>query len=225
VDSLTGIFFLSLFIATFIVLAVTRVEVSKLVRQHHEQKVDFFRAHPIQPGDTVMVGDSLTDGCRWDEVFPGASIKNRGINADTVAGVLKRLDEIIAGQPARVFVLIGTNDLPLYEYRQDSDILSDYRQLLERLRAEVPAARVFVQSLLPRQRHFASRIRRLNAELSRLARETGCAFIDLYPAFSDARGALRRELTNDNLHLLGAGYRIWAGILADYMGKPSGPRG
>ncbi len=220
-ELLTGIFFLSLFIATFIILAVTRVEVGRLVRQHHEQKVDFFRTQPIQPGDTVMVGDSLTDGCRWDEVFPGVPIRNRGINADTVAGVLARLDEVISGKPERVFLLIGTNDLPVYEYRQDSDILSDYSLLLSRLRQGTPATRVYVQSLLPRQRRFARRITRLNAALRRLAAEHGCEFIDLHPAFSDARGALRRELTNDNLHLLGEGYRVWARILAGTMPPPA----
>lgn len=219
-DSLTGIFFLALFLATFGVLAVTRVEVGRLVRQHHEQKVDFFRTQPIQPGDTVMVGDSLTDGCRWDEVFPGVAIRNRGINADTVTGVLARLDEIIAGKPQRVFLLIGTNDLPLYEYRQDGDILNDYSLILSRLRQGTPATRVFVQSLLPRQQRFARRILRLNTALRRLAAEHGCAYIDLHPAFSDGRGALRRELTNDRLHLLGEGYRIWASIIAEYMLPP-----
>ncbi|MBA4421065.1 MAG: platelet activating factor, partial [Anaerolinea sp.] len=40
--------------------------------------------------------------------------------------------------------------------------------------------------------------------------EMNCAFVNLHPFFTDGKGALRKELTNDHLHLLGEGYRIWA---------------
>lgn len=215
---MTTTFFLAMFAATFILLAITRLEVTRLIRQYHQQKVDFFHKHPIQPGDIVMLGDSLTDGARWDEIFPGAPVKNRGINADTVAGVLARLDEIISGRPAKIFLLIGTNDLPWYDYRGDHVILDTYRQILARFRTELPGTILYVQSLLPRGRSFAGRIRKLNYQLARLAKEMDCEHIDLYPFFADKKGALRKELTNDHLHLLGEGYRIWAeGIRTEVM--------
>ena len=198
-----------MFVTTFILLAITRLEVARLVRHHHAQKVDFFRAHPIQSGDIVMIGDSLTDGARWDEIFPGLPIKNRGINADTVEGVLDRLDEIIAGKPAKIFILIGTNDLPWYDYRGDHFILNTYEKILSRIKVQLPGTKVYVQSILPRKRGFAKRIRAINAALALLAENAGCVYIDLFSAFADANGSLRAEITNDHLHLLGAGYGIW----------------
>lgn len=212
-------FFTAMFIATVILLAITRLEVSRLIRHHYLQKVSFFTSHPIQPGDTVMLGDSLTDGARWDELFPGAGIKNRGINADTVNGVLARLEDVINGKPARIFILIGTNDLQWYEYRSDRAILDGYERILRRIRMQLPGTQIFVQSLLPRRRMYARRIKTINRQLRVLAGKYGCVYIDLHSAFEDGHGALRRELTNDNLHLLGDGYLIWKGKIREYIEK------
>ena len=45
-------------------------------------------------GQTVFIGDSLTDGCALDVFYPELSTAayNRGIGGDTTAGVLKRLE-------------------------------------------------------------------------------------------------------------------------------------
>jgi lysophospholipase L1-like esterase len=37
--------------------------------------------------------------------------------------------------------------------------------------------------------------------------------VDLQPAFADAEGQLKAELTTDGIHLDGAGYRLWATVL------------
>jgi lysophospholipase L1-like esterase len=46
-----------------------------------------------------------------------------------------------------------------------------------------------------------------------LAERRGAQYVDLWPALADATGALRKEFTPDNLHLLPAGYRAWSGVL------------
>ncbi len=210
-------FILAMFIATFILLVVTRLAAKRLIQQHHGQKVDFFQHHPIQPGDIVFVGDSLTDGGRWEEMFPGKPVKNRGINADTTAGVFARLEDVIIGHPSAIFFLIGTNDLPWYEYRSDEEILASYKQILEQCRTELTDTRVYVQSLLPRNYSFSRRIQKLNLKLKELTEQFGYTYIHLFPAFANSRGGLRREITNDDLHLLGSGYLIWADQLRPYM--------
>jgi len=57
----------------------------------------------------------------------------------------------------------------------------------------------------------------LNGELRKLAVRYGYVYIDLFPHFATAQGALRPELTNDSLHLLSAGYAIWVEILKPYI--------
>src|SRR6185369_6092309 len=52
------------------------------------EKVSFFTTFG-RHADVVMVGDSITDGADWGEMFPGVSIANRGIDGDTTDGVLE----------------------------------------------------------------------------------------------------------------------------------------
>jgi len=71
------------------------------------EKKSFFDAFHA-PAAVVMVGDSLTDGAEWGELFPGAGIANRGIDGDTTDGVLERMDAILALHPAKAFVMIAS---------------------------------------------------------------------------------------------------------------------
>jgi lysophospholipase L1-like esterase len=208
---------LVMLVTTLILYIIARLATDAIIQHHYEQKADFFRHFPVQPGDIVFVGDSITDGGNWEEIFPHLRIKNRGINADTTIGVLRRLGEITAGKPSTVFLLIGTNDLAWLAHRNDQDILSDYAAILERLRAETPETRVYVQSILPRTRRFTAHIRRFNAQLKQLAERYDCGYIDLYPHFAAPDGTMRTDLSNDRLHLLGAGYQVWAGLLAPVL--------
>jgi lysophospholipase L1-like esterase len=212
-----NIILIVIMVVTLILFEVTRLAADRLMHQHYEQKSDFFRHYAIQPGDIVFVGDSLTDGARWSELFPGLPVKNRGINADTTAGVLKRVDEITSGNPAAVFLLIGTNDLVWYSYCTDPGILNTYETILKRFKLETPDTQVFVQSLLPRRRSYAKRIQGINAAFEKLAAQYGYAYIDLFPHFARKDGELRDELTNDKLHLLAVGYAIWAETLTPYL--------
>ena len=127
------------------------------------------------------------------------------------------MDDVLAGQPGAIFLLIGTNDLPWYMYRSDDAILRTYAEILQCCKDQSPNTHVFVQSIFPRHPMYAARIRRLNARLGALAGVYGYKFINVFPLLADHRGALRAELTNDNLHLMAEGYAIWARGLTPHI--------
>ncbi len=218
-------FLIVLLAASLVLYVITRIAAGNFLRHHHRQKRSFFQHFPVKPGDIVFLGDSITDGARWNELFPGLPVRNRGINADTVSGALARMDEILPGKPAAIFILIGTNDLPWYVNHSDAHILKNYAAILQRIQAELPETQVFVQSILPRKQRYARRIRRLNLRLEALAQRFGATYIDLFPHFATAQGAICPELTNDQIHLLGNGYVIWVRILQPYIdGVSAGKR-
>ena len=130
---------------------------------------------------------------------------------------LNRLDDILRSRPRAIFLLIGTNDLPWFTYRKDAEILKNYNQILERCGEISPDTKVFVQSILPRGKSFAQRIRRINTELEALAARHGYAFINLYPSFVGADGAIQDQITNDHLHLMAEGYARWVEILKPHI--------
>jgi lysophospholipase L1-like esterase len=211
------VFLLVMLAVVLALFSITRVEVDKIARHHYRQRESFFIAHPIQPGDIVFLGDSLTAGANWSEIFPGLPTKNRGINADTTQGLLGRLTCITEGKPAAIFILIGTNDLPWFVYRHDEMILGSYLDILEKIKRDTPETKVFVQSLLPRAQSYAKRIRQFNPRLKEYAESMGYTFIDLFPHFATPKGELRPEFNNDHIHLLGPGYALWKEILTPYI--------
>jgi len=205
------------FVVTLIFLALSRYAVERVEQNHYAQRADFFRRYPVNEGDIVFLGDSITDGGCWEELFPGVPLKNRGINADNIQGVIKRVDDILCCGPLAIFLLIGTNDLPWFTYKNNAEILRHYNQILDRCHELSPDTHVFVQSILPRSKSFARRINTLNTQLELLAKQHGYTFINLYPAFADENGCLQNQLTNDHLHLMAEGYTRWVEILQPHI--------
>ncbi len=174
--------------------------------------------------EVVMVGDSITEGAIWAEVFPGVSIANRGVWADTTADVLSRMDTIASVAPEKAFVMLGINDIAAG--LAVADIVANYTEIVGALRAA--GARVYIQSTLicrlPLCRERQDDVETLNARLAALADREGHVFIDLNASMTvPETGLLRPDFTYDGIHLSGTGYAHWANRLDRYI-RPSGDR-
>lgn len=187
----------------------------------HERS-SFFHTF-AREAQVVMVGDSLTDGAEWREMFADQDIVNRGIDGDTTDGVLARLDDILVIKPKRAFVMIGINDFAEAGRSVDA-VFSNYSAIVSQLAQH--GVKVFVQSTLPCNEAKGAwkscaglnpRIGQLNARLTGLA-SANVTFIDLVPVLS-AKGGLKNEFTYDGVHLNGEGYRQWKNAIAPYMPK------
>lgn len=184
--------------------------------EYWDQKTSLFELLPVGHDDIVFLGNSITDGGEFHELFGMNNIKNRGIRSDAIPGVEKRLGQVTAGQPAKIFLLIGINDV---SHGLSADRLAQrYRRLVERIRRETPDTKLYLQSVMPvnnsfrRYRNLIGKektIRALNDSIRAIAARTGCTYVDLWPFLSDSKGNLKAEYTNDGLHLNGRGYRVW----------------
>lgn len=148
--------------------------------KHQARRVSNFEAFALVPDDIVFLGDSITEGGPWDELFPDLPVRNRGVGGDTTDGVLARLEQVTRAQPAKVFLLIGTNDL--FRGTSGSEIAANLGAILDRLKQQAPDTEVYLQSVLPRAPSYRSSIEALNARLAEVALEHGSAWVDLYPA-------------------------------------------
>lgn len=187
---------------------------------YYDQKLSFFEQMPVKKGCVLWLGDSITDGAEWNELFPNQCNLNRGISADNTFGLLHRLPEVVRHQPSRLYLLIGINDvarnIPV------AVTLRNYRRILETLQMECAATRIYVQSILPtndafnqfpNHQHKMARVLALNNGLHQMCRELQLVYIDLLHAFTDAAGKLDSRYTNDGLHLTGAGYVRWKEVV------------
>ena len=193
---------------------------------YYKRFLQFMDEPAITSKDIVMLGNSLTEGGGdWGKRLGKDNVVNRGISGDEVMGVYDRLHQILPGKPAKLFLLIGVNDVS-HDLSTDS-IVYRIDQTLTRIQKESPDTKVYLQSLLPINESF-NRYKRLtnktyqipeiNARLEALAKEKKITFIDLFPLFVEkGTNVLRKELTNDGLHLNDKGYEIWVNAIKKKM--------
>jgi len=183
-------------------------------------KVEQFTSYPHSAKDIVFLGNSITANVEWRELLGMENIKNRGISGDISFGVLERLDEVINGKPAKVFILIGINDIS--RNVPDEMIVNNYRKIISRIQAGSPATKIYFHTLLPVNNEFTQfknhynkdeHIAFINSNLEKIAAETKITLIDIHPMLMDANGKLNKKYTIDGLHINAEGYKIWAALL------------
>ncbi len=174
---------------------------------NHQRWLSQFEALPLEAGDVVFLGDSITRGGSWHELFPDSAVKNRGIGGDTSTGVLARLDQITEAKPSQVFLLIGTNDLMIGV--SEDQVAANILTIVEQVGNASPQTQIFVQSVLPRSVGYRERIESLNVKIQAAVGDKA-VWIDLYPLLLDDDGSIADTYSNDDLHLHGAGYTVWS---------------
>ena len=113
------LYFLSLLIATVILITVVFFYVSSIIATLPKGTANnLLQTKPIKAGRVIAcIGDSLTHGnigdC-WVEnlrrEFPEDTFLNEGINGDVVWQVNKRIEPIINCSPDIIILMIGSND-------------------------------------------------------------------------------------------------------------------
>ena len=215
-------FLSTLFVFAFFVSvkAQTALWDSSYRPNNYPLRVEQFKAYPNSSKDIIFFGNSITAGVDWMELLGNPNARNRGISGDITFGVLERLNEVTEGKPAKVFILIGINDIS--RNIPDSLILQNYQRIIQRIRKGSPTTKIYFQSLLPVNNEFTQfknhynkdqHILYINDQLKKMAAEEKIVLIDLYSHFLDADQKLDKKYTADGLHLNAAGYKLWAEIL------------
>ena len=62
--------------------------------KYYVRRATHFDDLPVYRNDIIMLGNSLTDGAEWNELFRNPHIKNRGIIGDIVQGLYERMEPI-----------------------------------------------------------------------------------------------------------------------------------
>lgn len=187
-----------------------------LFSTYYHQRHSLFQSLPRSTGDIIFIGNSITDGGEWQELFDDPAVKNRGISGDISAGVINRIQEVTVRKPNRVFLMIGTNDLA--RDISPDNVLKNIIWIADYIRQETPSTKLFIQSVLPVNDVFGkfsghtgrgAEIRELNSQLQYAAAAHRFTYLDLYASFCNDQGKLDERFTNDGLHLTGEGYLLW----------------
>jgi hexosaminidase len=191
---------------------------------YYYQRVALFKLLPKTENDVIFLGNSITDGSEWSELFKDNKIKNRGISGDISAGILHRIDDIAKGRPAMLFLMIGVNDLAR-GISVDS-VVKNILIAVDYMHQYSPRTKIIVQSILPVTDFYnkfgghtskAHLIRQVNEKLNAAAKPHQFTYLDLYTLFLGADGKLDKRYTNDGLHLMGEGYMLWKHLVYPYV--------
>ena len=192
---------------------------------YYDQRKSLFELLPDTKNEIIFLGNSITDGSEWSELLQNPRAKNRGISGDTSEGVLFRLYQVTRVQPAKVFLLIGINDLA--KNISPDTIYANIYKIVSTIRTKSPNTKVYVQSILPVNNTFKSfsghtsrtpQVKDLNQRLEKICPKLGATYVDLFSELKNPNDDLLNPMyTNDGLHLLGEGYKAWLGVIQKYL--------
>lgn len=213
-----------------------RVIEQTLAGEHWTQRMSLFKSQPDTTNEIIFLGNGLTEGFDLS-VFNIPNMLNRGISDDFTEGVLKRLSEVTARKPKKIFLMIGINDI--LEKVPLNDICSNYERIIQQVKQETPGTKLYIQSALPvylrksgeamgdaarpyteswltTTKSMNNTISEYNKRLEQLCSKYRLTFINLHPYFLQ-ENVLKHEYTYDGIHLGEKGYRVWRQQVAPYV--------
>ena len=171
----------------------------------------------------VFMGDSITDGWRLNEYFPGRDFVNRGISGQITGEMLGRMKaDVIDLKPSAMLVLAGTNDIargvPLSAIENNLTMIADLADAykIKPLFASVLPISDYHKDTNPRYEMSKQRspaaILELNRWIESLCKLRHYQYVDYFSQMVDAAGYMKPELADDGLHPNSAGYRVMGPI-------------
>lgn len=192
---------------------------SAWTKNHYIKKIAEFKANPLQFGDIVFIGNSITEqGGNWGQRFNNPKVKNRGIAGDVTAGLLNRLAEIYYYKPKKVFIKIGINDLFRDELTPEY-VANTIKSIVDKIHLESPETKIYVQTILPTSNNTSlkAKIAATNAIIKNSVQSNYYQIIDLHPIFADANDLMISNYSVDGVHLTEAGYVVWQNYIKGFV--------
>lgn len=198
-----------------------------LVKNTKKDNFTYLNENFCEKGQTVLIGDSITEIFNWYELFynfskeTGQAVYNRGISGDFSNRLFERLyDNALNIEPRNIVLLIGTNDLGVGAPPEFTE--KHVRLILEEIKKHCPNANVVLQAVYPVNKYVNAEsvpmvggrknadIAKINVKLKALADEFSAQWLDLTDALKDEKGNIKKDYSYDGLHLNAHGFTVVA---------------
>jgi lysophospholipase L1-like esterase len=180
----------------------------------YDVRNSLFAVYQTKKYEIVMLGDSITAGVEWNELFGISNIANRGIGSDTTEGFYNRLKNIYAIKPKMCFIMGGINDIGFGISVEKT--LNNMKRIVEGLKENqinpIVQSTLYIAKGQPNWIKVNEAVDELNNGLKNMCEENSLIFIDVNKVLS-INGYLKREYTYDGVHLYGIGYEEWKKLI------------
>jgi lysophospholipase L1-like esterase len=182
---------------------------------------------PPAPGEqrVLFMGDSITDGWKLADYFPGKPYVNRGIGGQITGEMLGRMKaDALDTKPMVMIVLAGTNDLAR---GVTIPAIENNLYMIGSL-AKAQGIKVVFTSITPVNGANITvrppeKILELNKYLQELCAKEGYIYLDYFTALKDDEGHIPKTLAADGLHPNVDGYKIMAPLAQAAIEKALAP--
>ncbi|MGN2243579.1 SGNH/GDSL hydrolase family protein [Frateuria sp. GZRR33] len=179
------------------------------------------RAHPPPAHPVLFVGSSSIR--MWSSLasdFPGRAVINRGFGGSRIPDATYYADRLVAPYHPRAIVLYaGDNDLAEgCTPEQVRDAFAAFVRRARSMDADVPIAFIAIKPSMARK-SLLPQIRRANALVRRYARsQAGVSYLDVFTPMLGPDGQPQPKWFGaDGLHMNRQGYRLWTGLVRDWL--------
>jgi lysophospholipase L1-like esterase len=192
---------------------------NQLGRYHADDEK--LKAQPADPKRVVFLGDSITDGWKLAQSFPGKPYVNRGISGQVTSQMLVRMyPDVIDLKPAAVILLAGTNDIARNNGPMTLTMIEENIAAITEL-AQLHGIKVILCAVMPISDYTQRKqtehrppadILSLNTWMRDYAAKMKAVYADYYAAVVDDKGMLRQAISGDGLHPNADGYQLMAPV-------------
>lgn len=177
---------------------------------------DFHNAYFI--GDSLTLSLVQTTGFKTAGVFAsnGMGILDP-LRGKTLSGGKTLADSVKAANPARVYILLGANDLT---YIKPATYASRYGSLIDALKSNAPTAKIYAQSVFPVTSSYLSAhkisggtVDALNQALQTLCIQKGATYLNVTQALKGTDGTLNSAYADTGVNLNTTGLHVWLAYL------------
>ncbi|MGN0406855.1 MAG: GDSL-type esterase/lipase family protein [Bacteroides sp.] len=171
--------------------------------------------------NSIFIGDSIVSGISYYKY-----LGNDRVVADTNLTASKALDkvsQIAAGNPDKVYIMLGLNDLN-YNSKTVDSIAQDFTNLIAQIKQTVPTAKIYLVSVTPITKACESKsniyikmsnVEALNTKLKEVSSSQGVYFADINSALQDSSGYLNSSVTGNGYNLKSEYYGFLLNTLAE----------
>lgn len=164
----------------------------------------------------MVLGDSITQGLYEYNVLSEefvAAEKGVGTHDPDSEELSDLINKAVSAKPQKIFLAFGMNDMG-YDGGADA-FKKNYIALIERLKASLPSAQIYVNSILPANANAISRspafadVPAYNEKLREICEEQELTFID------NTDLVLEEYYANDGIHMSPDYYPVWVDHMAE----------
>lgn len=179
----------------------------------------------------VFYGDSITEMYVLEDFYGDElPVVNAGHSGYMTTKLLNEVEEnLLAYNPTKVFMLMGTNDLAYSDLNND-EILANIASIVNKIRADRKDVDIYIQSIYPvkETKEFDpgvwhvrknDRIREINSMIEELCKKEKLTYINLYDVLKDEDGSIKEDYTIEGLHISPEGYKVITNELLQYVKK------